>query len=286
MVLPSVASRDRCGRLPPVFRYSMATFTFLSLLFSSCCSGVVYPPPLNSQDSSCSSPITMPPPSVPTSLPRPHINASDSFRSSAQRDQVGREFSLRLDSQDLSSPIRMHSSPDGGAQWQLLHQGATYLSLHFERLYLPNGAYIRFTDGWGGQERNFTQTDHTSSGFRREFSPHIVGDTIIFTLVVPPHITSLPTFVVDHYIGGFEQWNYQPESVCGESLNVNAACYIGSTDPETRLMYQESKKIARLLIMGKFLCTAFLITPQNHLLTNHHCIQNIQEAANTEVSLL
>lgn len=51
-------------------------------------------------------------------------------------------------------------------------------------------------------------------------------------------------------------------------------------------MYVEGRKIARLFVDLKFLCTAFLIDESNHMLTNHHCFLSREEADNTEVEFM
>jgi hypothetical protein len=69
------------------------------------------------------------------------------------------------------------------------------------------------------------------------------------------------------------------ESICGPDDKRDAACY-KSTDP---VPYARSKAVARLLINGVELCSAFRIGPNNRMLTNHHCLADSASARNTEV---
>lgn len=69
------------------------------------------------------------------------------------------------------------------------------------------------------------------------------------------------------------------ESVCGGDEKVDAVCF-RSSDPEA---YYRSKAVARLLINGVELCTAWRVGPQNRLLTNNHCFTDTRTARDTEV---
>ncbi len=71
----------------------------------------------------------------------------------------------------------------------------------------------------------------------------------------------------------------QPESVCGPDEKVDAVCY-RTTDP---VPYRNTKAVARMLINGVELCTGFRIGPGNRMMTNHHCVGTLEEAADTEV---
>jgi hypothetical protein len=69
------------------------------------------------------------------------------------------------------------------------------------------------------------------------------------------------------------------ESVCSGDDKADAVCY-KTTDP---VMYRRSKAVARVLINGTELCTAWRVGPNNRLMTNHHCFTTSEEAAETEV---
>jgi hypothetical protein len=69
------------------------------------------------------------------------------------------------------------------------------------------------------------------------------------------------------------------ESVCGSDDSIDAVCY-KSSDP---VAYKASKSVARLLINGTELCTAWRVGPTDRLLTDHHCFTTQAQARNTEV---
>lgn len=71
----------------------------------------------------------------------------------------------------------------------------------------------------------------------------------------------------------------RPESVCGSDDAQDAVCYKTSHPVE----YQHSLPVARLLINGTTLCTAWRVTADDRMLTNHHCIGDQADTSNTEV---
>ncbi|WP_018352392.1 trypsin-like serine peptidase [Longispora albida] len=72
---------------------------------------------------------------------------------------------------------------------------------------------------------------------------------------------------------------HKTESVCGGNDKADAVCYTSEFPAE----YSHAKPIARLLIDGTELCTAWRVGPNNRLLTNRHCIDTPYKAQNTEV---
>lgn len=69
------------------------------------------------------------------------------------------------------------------------------------------------------------------------------------------------------------------ESVCGRDDKKDAVCYKSDHPAE----FDNSHPVARLLIDGRSLCTAWRIGPNNRLLTNNHCIDRTFQARDTEV---
>jgi hypothetical protein len=69
------------------------------------------------------------------------------------------------------------------------------------------------------------------------------------------------------------------ESVCGRDDSLDAICY-KTADP---VVYRRSKAVARLLIGGTELCTAFRVGAGNRMITNQHCIGSAEQAADVEV---
>ncbi|TDH73241.1 uncharacterized protein CCR75_006226 [Bremia lactucae] len=82
------------------------------------------------------------------------------------------------------------------------------------------------------------------------------------------------------------------ESICGFDESVEAACapsYVDSN--QGAYMLAKSHSVARLSITkdnGRQIayCTGWLIGCEGHMITNEHCISNVQDAINTKVEFL
>ena len=70
-----------------------------------------------------------------------------------------------------------------------------------------------------------------------------------------------------------------PESICGTDDKEPAVCY-ASTDPTA---FDRSRPVARILIGGGSLCTAWRVGPDNRVFTNNHCTSTQNGVASTEV---
>ncbi|HEY8471084.1 MAG TPA: trypsin-like peptidase domain-containing protein [Natronosporangium sp.] len=160
------------------------------------------------------------------------------------------------------------------------YPGAEYVKLHVGRFQLLPGDYLTVSDPAGREVHRVEQGWATS----------ITGDTAVLTLhQTAPDPLGLRSelarlgVTVDRVARGLTPAERPdpagPESVCGRDQSRDAACY-KSSHPE---IYRRTKAVARLLIDGVELCTAFRVGPQNRLLTNHHCIGNARQARQTEV---
>ena len=89
-------------------------------------------------------------------------------------------------------------------------------------------------------------------------------------------------FVIDEYAAGFVDLGTPDSSraICGIDDKENAICYETSHPVE----YDHARAVARLLINGSSLCTGWLASSNNHLLTNEHCISSAASALNTDLS--
>jgi lysyl endopeptidase len=80
--------------------------------------------------------------------------------------------------------------------------------------------------------------------------------------------------------GGPDRGRGREESICGRSDDKrDAACY-KSSNP---VPYERSKAVARLLINGVELCTAWRVGPRNRMFTNNHCASSTYDVRRTEV---
>jgi hypothetical protein len=194
--------------------------------------------------------------------------------SSAQTaEKVGDVFPIQFASKGTSDIVGTDTPL--GKRYVLTHPGATYIALHFSKLALVRGDAIEVSDADGGQA--YTLIENGKGKGAAFWSQHIKGDTIILNTFTSGRDRSF--FEIDEYAAGFESFF---ETICGIDDKANAACY-SSSFPNA---YSTSRPVARLLINGRNLCTGFLVSGANHLLTNNHCIQNTTDALNTDYEFM
>jgi len=189
--------------------------------------------------------------------------------------------------------------------------GADYVKVHFTRLALLPGDYLTVSRPDGGEVQRYdgkllegvTDTVNTLVGAPAgKWAMSVTGDTAVVrlhladVLGVRGDVAELGV-TVDKVARGLTAEERtakkkadddrkrelartgREESVCGSDDKSDAVCY-KTTDP---VMYKRSKAVARLLINGTELCTAWRVGPDNRMLTNHHCFTTDAEAADTEV---
>jgi len=205
----------------------------------------------------------------------------------------------------------------GAAHSMTLHYpGASYVKVHFSRLLMLPGDYLTIaspdkTESYAYDAQPLLGLNDLLSNTGGEWGMSITGDTAVVTL----HRTESDTLgigsalgqlgvVVNQVARGFtpteraaqhdaddasrdkaikavataEGQDSRTESVCGSDDSVDAVCY-ESSDP---VAYKASKAVARLLINGTELCTAWRIGPTDRLLTDHHCFSTLADTHNTE----
>jgi hypothetical protein len=160
----------------------------------------------------------------------------------------------------------------------LSYPGAAYVKVHFSRLSLLPGDWLTIADAGGGQTRTYR------FGLTGEWAMSVDGDTAVLTL--HGNLAKLTGYgvTIDKVAHGFTageraRLRHRTESVCGGNDSADAVCY-KSADP---VAYRNSKAVARLLINGDELCSAWRVGPDNRMFTNHHCFTTSLDARNTEV---
>jgi hypothetical protein len=172
-----------------------------------------------------------------------------------------------------------------GTPLTLTYPGASYVKPHFNRLLLLPGEYVTVTDRSGGQLTTYR------FGVSARWATSVDGDTAVVTM----H-GRLAHVLVDRVARGFtpaeqarqadaDQARWQAavtamgSSRCPSDQLAGAACY-QSTDP---VAYRGSRAVARLVIGGTELCTAWRVGPNNRMLTSHHCFASTSDARDVEV---
>jgi len=196
---------------------------------------------------------------------------------------------------ELDNPIETAHPYTPGATWQttLQYENASYISVHFAEFNLapgdvvtlssPDEAYIH---SYSGQGKKINDQEALSAFW----AAHVPGDTMVITLHsnspqssygfrIDKIAKGLPAAAINNIIEPVAESEFG-EAICGVDDKEWAPCYDGTT------MYENARAVARLLIQGRFLCTGWLVGSAGHLLTNNHCIQNANDAANTDYEFL
>lgn len=188
--------------------------------------------------------------------------------------KVGERYALNVDSSradnDVAAEVTLSSF-----RYEWTHPGATYIAVHFKKFDLAPGDELIISDALGGQAHRLTGLGKMDLG---EFwAQHVKGDTVVLELI-SANDTPGKGFVIDEYAAGFANLGIPPvtEEICGANDFQNAICRSPSTE------YTRGRAVARLLIQGVSLCTGWLASATNHLITNEHCISSATAAANTD----
>ncbi|MGH8792545.1 MAG: trypsin-like serine peptidase [Stackebrandtia sp.] len=202
-----------------------------------------------------------------------HDNAPQPPRE-AETIEIGETEDLDVDMVSLADGEQVFTYPD-----------ATYVKMHFSRLTLADGDYVTVSDVEGDQVHRY------ESALGELWATSISGDTAVVKLHKADgkvnDATSDLGVKIDKVAKGIpapevaerEEAKPHPESVCGDDDQRDAVCYRDG-EPE---IYANSAPVARLLIDGTTLCTAWRVGEQNRLLTNNHCFSSDKAASDTEV---
>ncbi len=221
---------------------------------------------------------------VASAAPRPveplRVRAAGALELVGTTDQVSRSLDYVSTSHTLT----------------LRYPGASYVKVHFSRLALLPGDWLTIADANGGQSIDYR------FGLADEWAMSVDGDTAVLTLhgrlakvlgygvgidkvahgftpVESARAKGVRRAAVNAAVSAMRGGG-RTESICGAQDDaLDAVCY-KSTDP---VAYNNSRAVARLLINGDELCSAWRVGPDNRMLTNHHCFSSTVDARNTEV---
>jgi V8-like Glu-specific endopeptidase len=166
-------------------------------------------------------------------------------------------------------------------RYELSHPGATYIAIHFTDFDLGPGDYLIVSDPAGGQSYTLKGMGKMEAG--TFWSQHVKGDTAVLELIVTSQAGG-QGFLIDQYAAGFVDLGDPPGSraICGNDDKDNAICYEESHPIE----YDHGRAVARLLINGSGMCTGWLVSNDDHLFTNEHCISSASSALNTDYEFM
>ncbi|MFC4335305.1 trypsin-like serine peptidase [Salininema proteolyticum] len=167
-------------------------------------------------------------------------------------------------------------------------EGASYVKVHFDRLLLMDGDSLTVSSPDGSESHTYEDT------LLDDWAMSVSGDEAVLELSVSENRTSFPGTlgavvdevayglrdeVVDAAVRDRADGARVPESNCGSTQRRPVPCY----ESEHPAMVAQAEPVARLLVDGTTLCTAFTVSEKNRLLTNNHCFTQDWEAKRTEV---
>ncbi|MFF5230834.1 trypsin-like serine peptidase [Dactylosporangium sp. NPDC000521] len=173
------------------------------------------------------------------------------------------------------------------------YPGADYVKVHFSRLQLKAGDTVKVSDATGdevhrysaAQLRDMDNWTMSVSGESATVSVERAGDPLGIKSklaglgLTVDKIARGQTLAEQAAADRLAAAAPHTESICDSDEKENAACY-KSADP---VAYANSKPVARILIQGVELCTAWRVGAKNRMMTNAHCFTTTREARNTEV---
>lgn len=175
--------------------------------------------------------------------------------------------------------------------------GASFIKIHFSELVLPEGAQVivrnddgslQHVYGAGAQTSKTIDSENGDDGEQSFSALSVMGDSAIVEYVANGS-TEPYTIKIDHIMQGFADGesegfgtvggSFTAMSTCGVNERKDVQCYANSHPVE----FERARPVARLVINGSSLCTAWRVGSSNHLFTNNHCIASEEDAQNTEV---
>jgi len=206
-----------------------------------------------------------------------------------------RDADLSFDSAGLKRGGSMHK--------EIRTLDASFIKVHFDHVNLPNGLTLEVFNDAGTEVFRYSnkrRDGHTvdpslGQDGRFSFSAMSVSGPIAHVRIVGKASepwTSLHGVRVSRYLEGYPESmigglmrdglltnDVGTKAICGVDDKRGVACY-QSTDATA---YDRSRPVARLVMSGGGLCTAWRVGSGNHMFTNNHCFATQSAVAASEV---
>lgn len=194
------------------------------------------------------------------------------------RQQVGEEHAIAT--VETAHP---YLAARGTVHIEEIHvPGAGYVAPYFSRFDLAPGDHVIVRSPSGDRQWRYEGEGKPGLGRSGGFwGIHIPGDRVIIELHRGGEGDGWG-YRIDKVARGFAPLGDPPNPICGKDDKENARCY-RDTHPRH---YQQARAVARLLIAGTGLCTGWLLGSEGHLMTNGHCIESADDAANTDYEFM
>lgn len=175
-----------------------------------------------------------------------------------------------------------HPYPSGASslpvvwKYTLRHPGVTFLKIHFAHFTLGSGDIVQLRDANGRVVVSYTGEWNARASF---WAPAVDGDTLTIELRADADGVVGDGVRIDRY--GYGGGFVISESVCsGVDQKEDIACYAGTP------LASASRAVGKMLFEEHgvlYACTGFLVSEQNHFMTNEHCISSQDAVDSLEV---
>ncbi len=217
-----------------------------------------------------------------------NVGSEISFTNKKGDNNLSRSSRIKAGEEVYETHETIHPYSRTAGVWErkLSWPNASYISVHFAAFDLAADDYVEISSPDGKYNYRYEGKGKVVRGgaatLSRFWASHIPGDTAIirFYTVNPKGGYG---FRIDKWVHGYAPEALQggnTEAICGTDDKEWAPCYNGTT------IYEQGRKVARLLIQGSWLCTGWLLGSESHLMTNNHCIGSQSDANNTDYEFM
>jgi subtilisin-like proprotein convertase family protein/V8-like Glu-specific endopeptidase len=175
----------------------------------------------------------------------------------------------------LETPHPYPGSPTGQpvVVWSdsFAYPGAEYLVFQFDQFDLADGDWVEVRDPSAKQVHRYEGKGFKGKGGQFISKMILSSEAEILLWSTNPESQHYG-YRIDRITRGFSQLELAmrdgtPEAICGADDKKDAICYETSY-PQ---VYDEARSVARIVMDGSALCTAWLVSCENHVITNNHC---------------
>jgi len=172
-----------------------------------------------------------------------------------------------------------HPYPGGGpgevAVWQdeIHFPEASYIAVHFETFDLAGGDRVVLSDPAGQYAHVYRGGGYMDQG-GDFWGLSVTGDTLVVTLYSSHPEPGTYGYRIDRFAHGYPlpepDAGKEDEAICGSDDSQDAICYESSFSDA----YENSRAVVKLLRNGSSHCTGWLVSCENHIFTNEHCVSS------------
>lgn len=207
---------------------------------------------------------------------------------------------------DMHLDFGQSAQKSGVEEYRIETPDAAFIKVHFDQFSLPEGAYVEVTDPTGTESWQYSSGKKSPMTFDPRLGQDGASSFAAMSIEGPVAIVRLhynganwdPSrhgLSVRRYLEGFspelidEIMANEPallnlsgepsyKSTCGVNERRDAVCYQSSHPTE----FERSRPVARLVMSGGGLCTAWRVGSGNHMFTNNHCVDSQADVAAAE----